>query len=747
MNCKILPRLPSTNASVPNRVQQARGSSRNHRRCHPTRQPRKNRRCYQALSRGPSNRPFAPTLRRKHCKLARRSCSQQTLALRLQGMHSTCSTCCGQKKCSCILTCELLTSTAQRRQLSRSLGCPAACSCESMVWLRSGLLFSIKVNLVRQETLVHTGRAEHIEMEDVHLAFAREFSQSYIANTKVEVTFVLSRSVLTIFHNGILRVKELLRAESLLFPEVQDLHDARLCRPRLQGGNQPLDLFNRQLNPEQVRAVTSILDGVARIVPYVLFGPPGTGKTTTLVEVMMQCARGKRNVPKLRVLACAPTNTAADVMCERLVHGGLSPQELHRIVAFSRSRSELPAGILKYTNYDSAQEAFVDPALEQLRGKRVVVATLATAGKLFLPRGHFDLIIIDEAGQATEPEALAAVSTLLGAEGQILLGGDPHQLGPVIHSPLAKVYGLQTSWLERLTKRPVYQRRQDGCFDPRVLTKLVRNYRSHEQLLELPKRLFYENELLCCANPLLTHSCLNWEDLPKLGVPLLFHGIVGKDTREGNSPSWFNPDEVMQVCEYVRALLQPHALGRGGQQLYPADIGVISPYNKQVQRIKRRVDQMLARMPARAGLGRPDTQGQLKVGSTEMFQGQERRVIIISTVRSSEEFIESDVRHKLGFLANPKRFNVATTRACALLIVVGNPAVLKLDPNWRALLELCLDKGAYTGVPPSLDDEPPGTNSLAAALQGLTLEGSEEIDSDEPTQAMQQEIMEMPEFE
>src|SRR5262245_18993714 len=87
----------------------------------------------------------------------------------------------------------------------------------------------------------------------------------------------------------------------------------------------------------------------------------------------------------------------------------------------------------------------------------------------------------------------------------------------------------------------------------------------------------------------------------------------------------------------------------------------------------------------------------IKVGSVEDFQGQERRVIIISTVRSSTEFFEFDLQHNLGFLKNPKRFNVSITRAQALLIVIGNTHVLKEDQHWKGFLEYCIKNDAYTG--------------------------------------------------
>ena len=85
------------------------------------------------------------------------------------------------------------------------------------------------------------------------------------------------------------------------------------------------------------------------------------------------------------------------------------------------------------------------------------------------------------------------------------------------------------------------------------------------------------------------------------------------------------------------------------------------------------------------------------VGSTEEFQGQERRVIIISTVRSTPEYVNTDNQFKLGFLANPKRFNVAITRARALLIIVGNPHILSQDADWMRLLEFSVAKGCYKG--------------------------------------------------
>ena len=126
-----------------------------------------------------------------------------------------------------------------------------------------------------------------------------------------------------------------------------------------------------------------------------------------------------------------------------------------------------------------------------------------------------------------------------------------------------------------------------------------------------------------------------------------------------------------------------------------------------------------------------------------MFQGQERRVIIISTVRSSEDYVGFDTRHNLGFLDNPKRFNVAVTRAQALLIVVGNPNILALDEHWGALLRLCDEKGVCRGLPPHLYNtsaDEDVTESIAGDIAELCLDEG-------PSQKMRQESMGMPTYE
>jgi helicase MOV-10 len=169
--------------------------------------------------------------------------------------------------------------------------------------------------------------------------------------------------------------------------------------------------FNRRVrdNPEQWQAVSRIVEGSHQPYPFLVFGPPGTGKTTTLVEAILQFVKSK---PESKVLVCAPTNTAADELCKRLTQ--LNGSEMLRLMAYSRDPREVEASILPYTHTDPSGH-FVIPSLEVLQEKRVIVATLSTASGLFnhdIQGGHFDLVVIDEAGYAMEPEIVAVLAPL-----------------------------------------------------------------------------------------------------------------------------------------------------------------------------------------------------------------------------------------------------------------------------------------------------------------------------------------------
>ncbi|XP_055108831.2 RNA helicase Mov10l1 isoform X5 [Symphalangus syndactylus] len=371
-----------------------------------------------------------------------------------------------------------------------------------------------------------------------------------------------------------------------------------------------MEFFNPVLNENQKLAVKRILSGDCRPLPYILFGPPGTGKTVTIIEAVLQVHFA---LPDSRILVCAPSNSAADLVCLRLHESKvLQPAAMVRVNATCRFEEIVIDAVKPYCR--DGEDIWKASRF------RIIITTCSTSGLFYqigVRVGHFTHVFVDEAGQASEPECLIPLGLMSDISGQIVLAGDPMQLGPVIKSRLAMAYGLNVSLLERLMSRPAYQRDENafgacGAHNPLLVTKLVKNYRSHEALLTLPSRLFYHRELEVCADPTVVTSLLGWEKLPKKGFPLIFHGVRGSEVREGKSPSWFNPTEAVQVLRYCCLLAQSIS-----SQVSASDIGVITPYRKQVEKIRillRNVDLM-----------------DIKVGSVEEFQGQEYLVIIIST--------------------------------------------------------------------------------------------------------------------
>jgi superfamily I DNA and/or RNA helicase len=465
--------------------------------------------------------------------------------------------------------------------------------------------------------------------------------------------------------------------------------------------------FDPDLNGPQVVAVAHAL--AAKDVALVL-GPPGTGKTRTLVEIIRQAvARGER------VLAAAASNTAVDNLAERLVDAGLgavrlghparvsaamegrtldalldaSPasalarrwmaeaRALRRRVAVRSARGTLARGERRELLAEAARLSWdarrqVDLAEEAILSRApVVCATAAGADVDVLEGARFDLVVLDEVTQAPDPIALVALARAPRA----VLAGDPHQLPPTVLSVEAARAGLGVTIFERLAGRGD------------ALRILVVQHRMNEAIMAFPSRSMYGGKLV--AAPQVAHHRL--EDLPGVAAdplrpgPLIFLDTAGRgweERRGPDDPSTANPGQAERTAAEVRRIL-----GRG---LAPADLGVITPYDAQVRALR----ELLASERARG----------LEVSTVDGFQGREKEAVVVDLVRSNRD-------GALGFLTDRRRMNVALTRARRLLLVVGDSATLGGDPYYGAFLDAAqaagVWKSAWEDEAPPFEEEVP----------------------------------------
>ncbi|KAM7411859.1 hypothetical protein PAMA_021707 [Pampus argenteus] len=556
----------------------------------------------------------------------------------------------------------------------------------------------------------YRGYVHSVQQDSVKLGFGSELLSRFVEGMKFSVEFTVNHLTLRVQHRAA-ELAATYRLGEVLFPAAPTSSAQQSELPSLR-------LFDSQLenNPEQYQAVQHIVAGSSKPAPYLVFGPPGTGKTVTVVEAIKQIEKTQTSC---HILACAPSNSAADLLCKKII-GHVDKHKVYRMYASSRDPKYVPKELKECSNL--VGECYVYPAKEELMKYRILVTTLITAGRLVsgnIPVGHFTHVFVDEAGHAVETECLVPLAGLLCAEsGQVVLAGDPKQLGPILRSPFALKYGMGVSLLERMMNNFSLYQKDEGVFNNHFVTKLLRNYRSHPAILKIPNELFYDGELQVCANEILRNSYCRWEYLPQRDFPVIFHGVTGIDEREASSPSFFNRAEVEVLMDYVKKLL--NSQGKKALGIITAqDIGIIAPYRKQVQKLRKALDKVGKDL-------KWTDMDKLKVGSVEEFQGQERRVILVSTVRSSPNYAEIDKQFNLGFVKNEKRFNVAVTRAKALLIVVGNPRVLNTDPIWSRFIQYCRDEGGYTGFVHEEEDE-----DVVQRLASLCIQMVVEVETEE----------------
>lgn len=422
-----------------------------------------------------------------------------------------------------------------------------------------------------------------------------------------------------------------------------------------------------ELNHSQVFAVKSVLQKALSVVQ----GPPGTGKTVTSASIVYHLAKQLQG----QTLVCAPSNVAVDQLTEKIHQTGLrvlrfcaksretvdsrveyltlhyqvrhldtpDKAELHKLGMLKEELGELSqADEKKYNQLKRATER------EILQAADVVCCTCSAAGDPRINAMRFRQVLIDEATQATEPECL--IPAVLGAK-QLVLVGDHCQLGPVVMCKKAAKAGLGQSLFERmvmLAVRPI---------------RLQVQYRMHPCLSEFPSNTFYEGTLQNGVTASERQHAVTDFPWPNPNRPMFFYCSMGQEEVSGSGTSYLNRTEAANVEKLVTRFLSAGTL--------PEQIGVITPYEGQRA--------YLVAYMQRNGALRQQLYADIEVASVDAFQGREKDYIILSCVRSND-------RQGIGFLADPRRLNVALTRAKYGLVVLGNPKVLSKQPLWNNLL-------------------------------------------------------------
>lgn len=246
----------------------------------------------------------------------------------------------------------------------------------------------------------------------------------------------------------------------ILFPRAEHLSRNQRVSVSERDSISPVNRLIAE-DPEQLETVAAIVHQPRGSPVFIVFGPPGTGKTVTIVEAIHQLLL--RN-PEARILACAPSNSAADLIARKLLYLGTT--QLFRLNSLTRKYTDLPKDLIKFSAVND-NLTFVLPVVEDLRKYRVIVSTCLSGGvpaQLGVKRGHFSHIFCDEAGQATEPEVMLPIKSIADKSTNVVLAGDNKQLGPIVHSWIAASLGLKLSYLARLMQRDIYSLHPETTF-------------------------------------------------------------------------------------------------------------------------------------------------------------------------------------------------------------------------------------------------------------------------------------------
>ena len=424
------------------------------------------------------------------------------------------------------------------------------------------------------------------------------------------------------------------------------------------------------LNPTQEKAVNEVLR--AKDVA-VVHGPPGTGKTTTLVEAIYETLHRET-----QVLVCAQSNMAVDWISEKLVDHGVpvlrigNPTRVNdKMLSFTYERKfeahpdypelwavrrdirqvhqQKPSN--KHQRLarlrDRAQELEMRINADLFNEARVVACTLVGAANKLMVGQKFSTLFIDEAAQALEPACWIAIRRA----GRVILAGDHQQLPPTIKCYEAMREGLGRTLMERIVEA-----------QPECVTLLGVQYRMNDAIMKFSSDWFYEGKLQ--SDPSVRHrSVLDYE------TPIVWIDSEEPEQYVGENHGRINKAEADLLLLHLQGYINKVGINRFLEERI--DVGIISPYRVQTHYLRQQIRQREEFRRVRH---------LITVGTVDGFQGQERDIILISLVRSNEH-------GQIGFLSDLRRMNVAMTRARMKLLIFGNRATLSHSSFYQRLIK------------------------------------------------------------
>lgn len=429
-----------------------------------------------------------------------------------------------------------------------------------------------------------------------------------------------------------------------------------------------------EFNEKQQAAMDFVLgvsDNRSSIPPLLIYGPFGTGKTRTLAKMAQALVQQPHN----KILICTHTNSSADLYIKAHFHEYVRNGQLHarplRIKAMEIMLTSTDFITLQYCHLSREANCFEFPDKAVLDSTRIVITTTSLArffNDMKLPENYFSHILIDEASQMLECEALMALS-LAGNNTRVVLAGDHMQMGPKLFSV-----------------------RPDKCSEHTLLNRLFYHYQAENSDVAKQSRIIF-NENYRSTKDIVdfvsTHFYVGRSDVIKArgNVPshpqqhaLQFHHVRGECCLDPMSMSWFNAEQIVRVVHILQEIMKEWPLEWGAAD--PESVCVLSQ-GRQVLEIRYRLRLL--------GLPR------FTVENAENVQGKQFRVIVISTVHTKDSLLETD-RTCLEFFNDMRVLNTIMTRAQSQIFVVGDAAALSCHQFgmcwrlWRAYIEECINK-------------------------------------------------------